>query len=133
MSQQNLETIRSLYGAFAKGDVPTVLGAFDPAIEWHEAENFLYAEGSPYIGPGAILQDVFLRLATEWEGFAANPQQFFDAGETIIVTGRYSGVYKATGKKLDAQLVHFWTLADGKVTCFRQHTDTLQAAQVAKA
>jgi uncharacterized protein len=110
-----------------------VLGAFDPSIEWHEAEHFLYAEGSPYIGPGAILQGVFLRLGTEWEGFAANPQQFFDAGETIVVTGRYSGVYKATGKKLDAQLVHFWTLDDGKVTCFRQYTDTLQAAQVAKA
>jgi ketosteroid isomerase-like protein len=133
MSQQNLETIRSLYAAFAKGDVPAVLGAFDPSIEWHEAENFLYAEGSPYIGPGAILQGVFLRLATDWEGFAANPQQFFDAGETIVVSGRYSGVYKATGKKLDAQLVHFWTLDDGKVTCFRQYTDTLQAAQVAKA
>jgi ketosteroid isomerase-like protein len=133
MSQQNLETMRSLYAAFAKGDVPTVLGSFDAAIEWHEAENFLYAEGSPYIGPGAILQDVFLRLATEWDGFTANPQQFFDAGETIIVTGRYSGVYKATGKKLDAQVAHFWTLADGKVTRFRQYTDTLQAAQVAKA
>ncbi len=133
MSQHNLETIRALYGASAKREVPTVLGAFDPAIEWHEAENFLYAEGGPYVGPGAILQGVFLRLATEWDGFAANPQQFFDAGETVIVTGRYSGVYKATGKKLDAQLVHFWTLADGKVTCFRQYTDTLQAAQVAKA
>ncbi len=132
MSQQNLETIRSLYGAFAKGDVPTVLGAFDPAIEWHEADNFLYAEGNPYIGPGAILQGVFLRLATEWDGFAANPQQFFDAGDTVIVTGRYSGVYKATGRKLDAQLVHFWTLVGGKVTFFRQYTDTLQAAQVAK-
>jgi hypothetical protein len=73
MSQQNLETIRSLYAAFAKGDVPTVVGAFDPAAEWREADNFLYADGNPYIGPGAILQGVFLRLATEWDGFAANP------------------------------------------------------------
>ena len=133
MSQQNLETIRSLYGAFAKGDVPTVLGAFDPAAEWREADNFLYADGNPYIGPGAILQGVFLRLATEWDGFAANPQQYFDAGESIIVTGRYSGAYKATGKKIDAQFAHFWTLADGKVTRFQQYTDTLQAAQAAKA
>ncbi len=128
-----METIRSLYAAFAKGDVPTVLGAFDPAAEWREADNFLYADGNPYIGPGAILQGVFLRLATEWEGFAANPQEFFDAGESVIVTGRYSGAHKGTGKKIDAQFAHFWKLADGKVTHFQQYTDTLQAAQVAKA
>ena len=52
---------------------------------------------------------------------------------TVIVTGRYSGAYKATGKKIDAQFAHFWTLADGKVTRFQQYTDTLQAAQAAKA
>lgn len=122
-----------MYAAFAAGNVPVVLAAFDPAIEWHEAENFLYTEGSPYIGPGAILQGVFLRLATEWEGFTANPQQFFDAGQTVIVTGQYRGIYKDTGKKLDAQMAHFWTLANGKVTVFREYADTLQAAQVVKA
>jgi ketosteroid isomerase-like protein len=133
LSQQNLETIRSLYAAFAKGDVPVVMGTFDPAVEWREADNFLYADGNPYIGPGAILQGVFLRLATEWDGFAANPREFHDAGETVIVTGRYSGAYKATGKKIDAQFAHFWTLAGGKVTRFQQYADTLQAAQVATA
>jgi len=61
------------------------------------------------------------------------PQQYFDAGDSIIVTGRYSGAYKATGKKIDAQFAHFWTLAGGKVTRFQQYTDTLQAAQAAKA
>ena len=51
----------------------------------------------------------------------------------MIVTGRYSGAYKATGRKIDAQFAHFWTLADGEVTRFQQYTDTLQSAQVAKA
>jgi uncharacterized protein len=58
---------------------------------------------------------------------------FHDAGETVIVTGRYSGAYKATGKKIDAQFAHFWTLADGKVARFQQYTDTLQSGQVAGA
>jgi len=35
----NAEIIESLYAAFAKGDVPTVLGSFDPQIEWNEAEG----------------------------------------------------------------------------------------------
>ena len=102
MSSQNLEIVRSLYAAFAQGDVPTVLGLLAPQIEWREADNFIYADGNPYVGPDAVLHGVFLRLATEWDGFAATPQQFFDAGETVIVTGRYTGAYKATGKSIDA-------------------------------
>jgi len=133
LSQPNLETIRSLYAAIAAGDVPTVLGVLAPDIEWREADNFIYAKGNPYVGPTAVLQGVFLRLATEWDGFAAQPQQFFDAGETVIVTGRYTGAFKATGKKLDAQFAHHWTLEDGKVIRFQQYTDTLQVAQAANA
>ena len=132
MSQQNLDVIRNLYAAFAKGDVPGVLGAMAADMEWREADHFLYADGNPYVGPNAILNGVFMRLVTEWNGFAATPQQFHDAGDTVIVTGRYTGVYKATGKALDAQFAHVWTLQQGKATHFQQYTDTLQAAQVAK-
>jgi ketosteroid isomerase-like protein len=133
LSQQNLEIVRSLYAAFAKGDVPAVLGVLAPNLEWREADNFIYADGNPYVGPAAVLQGVFLRLATEWNGFAAVPQQFFDAGGAVIVSGRYTGAYKATGKKIDAQFAHHWTLEDGKVTHFQQYTDTLQVAQAATA
>ena len=122
-----------IVAAFAKGDVPAVLGGLAPNIEWREADNFIYADGNPYIGPNAVLQGVFLRVATEWDGFAANPQQFFDAGETVIVTGRYTGAYKATGKSVDAQFVHCWTLQDGTVVRFQQYADTLQVARAASA
>jgi hypothetical protein len=37
----NIALIRGLSGSFAAGDVPAVLGAFDPAIAWNEAESFL--------------------------------------------------------------------------------------------
>ena len=129
MSQQNVAIVRSIYEAIGKGDVPTVLGAFTADAEWREADNFVYAGGNPYVGAEAILHGVFLRLATEWDGFAAHPAQFLDAGDTVVVTGRYAGAYKATGKSIDAQFAHFWTLADGKVARFQQYTDTLQVAQ----
>jgi ketosteroid isomerase-like protein len=62
VSQQNVETIRALYAAFAKGDVPTVLGALAPDAEWREADNFIYADGNPYVGTGAILQGKVTRF-----------------------------------------------------------------------
>lgn len=131
MSQENVAFVKSIYEAFAAGDVPTVLGALSPTIEWHEAENFLYADGNPYIGPEAVLHGVFMRCVTEWEGFAVKPEAFLDAGDTIVVTGRYGGVNKQTGKPLHAQMAHHWTIRDGQVVHFQQYVDTLHAYQAA--
>jgi uncharacterized protein len=38
----NVQLVQDVYGAFNRGDVPTVLGAMDPDMEWREAE------GNPY-------------------------------------------------------------------------------------
>lgn len=123
---QNSETIRALYQAFGRGDIPFVLGAFNPQIEWYEAENFIYSDGKPFIGPQAILSGVFGRLAAEWDQFRATPEQILDAGDTVVSLGRYTGTYKATGAAVNAQFVHVFTLRDGKVVKFQQYTDTAQ-------
>ena len=102
----------------------------DPEIVWYEAENFPYSDRNPYVGPAAVAEGVFQRLATEWDGFQAIPDEFLDAGDTIVVTGRYRATCKATGIALDAQFAHLWRLRDGKVTGFQQYTDTAQANRV---
>ena len=53
MSQKNVKVVRGMYDAFAKGDIPTVVAALDPQVEWWEAENFIYDDGNPYVGPDA--------------------------------------------------------------------------------
>ncbi|HEY1607388.1 MAG TPA: nuclear transport factor 2 family protein [Allosphingosinicella sp.] len=133
MSGENVALVRSIYDAFAAGDIPGVLGRMAPDMEWNEAENFPYADGNPYVGADAIVSGVFMRLGGEWDGFAAVPDEFLDAGDTVIALGRYRGVCKATGKPLDAQTCHVWRLKDGKATRFQQYTDTLQAARVTGA
>jgi len=130
MSQTNVDLIRNLYAAFATGDAPTVLAAMDPAIVWKEAENFPYADHGPYVGPAAVAEGVFFRLATEWDRFEALPSTFHDAGDTVVVLGRYKGTYKATGASLDAQFAHIWGLRGGKIATFDQYTDTAQAVRV---
>ncbi|MGZ8285239.1 MAG: nuclear transport factor 2 family protein [Allosphingosinicella sp.] len=130
MSQENVALIRSIYDAFAAGDIPGVVGAMSPDMVWNEAENFPYADNNPYCGPEAILGGVFARLGSEWDGFAALPEEFLDAGDSVVVLGRYRGTCKATGLAMDAQLAHVWRVADGKAARFQQYTDTLQAARV---
>src|SRR3954464_7807396 len=122
MSQRNVEIVRNVYAAFAAGDIAGVLGAMSPQIEWREAENFPLADGNPYQGPEAILHGVFARLGSEWDDFAPRPEEFLDAGDTVVVLGRYTGTFKANGAALDAQLAHVWRVKDEKIVRFDQYT-----------
>lgn len=129
-STSNARLVSSLYEAFGRGDVPAVLGAFDQNVIWEEAEGSNYADKSPYRGPQAVAEGLFQRLGTEWNGFRVNPQQIIDGGETVVVLGRYAGTYKRTGKPLDSQFAHVWTVRNGRVVKFQQYTDTAQYARV---
>jgi ketosteroid isomerase-like protein len=133
MSQANTELIQNLYAAFARGDGAAVLGSMDPTIVWNEADGFPYADRNPYVGPMAIAEGVFFRLATEWDGFQAVPAEFLDAGDTVVVLGRYKGTYKTTGVAINAQFAHIWRLSGGKIAAFQQYTDTAQATRAVHA
>jgi ketosteroid isomerase-like protein len=128
--QDNSATIRGLYAAFARGDVPSVLGALAPDVRWTEAEGFPY--GGTYSGPQAVLENVFMKLGTEWEGFAAIPRELVAQDETVVAIGEYSGKYKATGKSFRTPYVHVWKFKGGKVQTFEQHTDTVVVQRALK-
>ena len=77
------ETITSLNAAFARGDVPTVLAALAPDISWTEAKGFPY--GGMYVGHDAVLQNVFMKLGAEWDGFTVVPHELIAEAETVLV------------------------------------------------
>ncbi|MEJ2009287.1 MAG: nuclear transport factor 2 family protein [Acidobacteriota bacterium] len=125
------DIVRQLYDDFGKGDVAAVLGAMDPKIQWIEADNFLYADGNPYVGPQAVAEGVFQRIASDFESLAIVPQNFVEGADTVVVEGRYKGTMRKTGTSVDAQFAHVWQLQDDKVIRFQQYTDTKQWAKVA--
>ena len=129
----NVDLVRAVYAAFAAGDIAAVLSRLASDIAWHEAENFPYADRSPYLGHDEIVEGVFARLGSEWDGFAALPWDYIEGGDAVVVLGRYRGVYKATGRALDAQMAHVWRIEDGSIVSFRQYVDTLHVARVTGA
>ena len=127
----NVTLIKGVYDAFGRGEIPTVLGAMSSDIKWYEAEGNPYMpSGQAWVGPDAILNNLFMRIGTEWDGFTVHPKAFYSAGNSVIVEGRYTGTYKATGKQMDAQMCHAWDVHDGKVTRFQQYVDTAQLHSV---
>jgi len=131
MKMDNVKLLKSLYDAFGRGDIPAVLGAMSPDIKWYQAESNPYRpSGEAWVGPDAVLNNLFMRLGAEWDGFEVHTRSFYDAGDTIIVEARYSGTFKATGKSMDTQVCHIWDVKGGKITRFQQYVDTAKLHDV---
>ena len=127
----NVEIVKGAYEAFARGDVPYVLAVMDPKIEWYEAEGNPYMpSGKAWIGPDAVLNNLFMRLSTDWDGFGVHPTAYHDAGDMVVVEARYSGTHKVTGKRMNPQVCHVWTVRHGKLAKFQQYVDTAQLQDV---
>jgi len=126
----NVDVTRDVYASLERWDLGAVLGAFDPAIEWREAEgNPAELDGRPWSGPSMVREKLFDRIAASWDQFQAVPLVFHDAADIVVVEGRYRGTVRASGRVVDAQFCHIWRLRDGKMTRFQQYVDTAQLQQ----
>lgn len=124
------QTIRLLYDSFAHYNADRMIELVDPEIEWTSAENFIYADHSPYVGVKAVMQLLFGRLLVDWADFQMIPVEILGSGEIVIASGRFRGVYKATGARIDAQFVQVFQFKDGKVAKCQVYTDTAQFKDV---
>lgn len=130
MSAENVNFVKSMYEALARGEVPAVIGMMSPDLCWTPAEHSPYDQGRVFKGPDDIVHNVLVPVATEWEGFRIKTERFLDAGDTVVMEGRFSGTYKATGRTTNAQVVQIWEVRDGKLAAFRQYTDTAELREV---
>jgi uncharacterized protein len=128
MGEQNIEFVKGVYGAFGRGDIPAVLGAFTDDIEWFEADGM--PQGGLHRGREAVAQNVFGLITGDVEGFAVTPEEYIASGATVAAIVRYTGTGKTTGKALDLHAAHVWDIRDGKLARFRQFIDTIKYAEV---
>jgi ketosteroid isomerase-like protein len=124
---KNHEVIKAHYAGSDAKDLEATMAPVTERTAWVEMAGFPYA--GTYVGKDAIIEGVFKRIGAEWDGYEFRLERLVDGGATIIGIGTYSGVYKKTGKKMSARVVHVWDLEDGKVKRFEQFTDTRLVAE----
>ncbi|MCX8507873.1 MAG: nuclear transport factor 2 family protein [Rhodobacteraceae bacterium] len=122
----NLEIIQNHYAGSDRKDIVAMLAPLSPKAEWTEMAGFPCA--GTYVGPDAVVENVFKALGAEWDDYTVKVDRLIDGGDTIVAVGTYSGTYRKTGKKMTARVTHVWDLKDGKVTRFEQFTDTALVA-----
>lgn len=122
------ELVQQAYDAFAAGDVPAVLGMMDDKIEWNEAEGFPLFDGT-FVGPQAVLDNVFMRLGEIGDNFAVVPHQLVADGNTVVALCAYNWSRSSTGAPVSVKAAHVWTVENDKLKTFQQHVDTLMVQQ----
>ena len=121
MSQQDVATMRSAYEAFNRGDIATVLTVLDSAVEWNEPGGGRSPRGT-FRGPQSVANEAFSKIPQNFEQFEAQPDQFIDAADRLVVTGHFRGRTK-DGQQVDVPFAHVWTMRDGKATSFQHYVD----------
>lgn len=129
---ENLNTINSLYEYFSKGDVPSVLGLMDDKIVWNEAEGNSLAKGNPYIGPQAVLNNVFAPIVDMYKSFSLKDIKLQEMSGNQVLATLYYVIDTKDGEHYEVQAAHHWTLKDGKIVAFQQYADTKKLAETEK-
>src|ERR1700674_2858577 len=120
------QTVWSFYDALLRRDAQLFRELLDPQIEWTSAENFLYADRSPYVGIDAVLELIFGRLLADWDDFSVGAGEVLGGGDLVIASGRFRGRFKANGACINAQFVQVFQFKDGKISKCQMYTDTAQ-------
>ena len=108
MSQENLEIVRSIYSAWAKGDFTSV--------EWADDDiEFAMPREAATRGLAAMGRN-FADWLRAWDGVATVPKEFKVVGDQVLVFHEFRGVGKRSGiPAADFSGACVFTLREGKV------------------
>ena len=119
MSNGNEDTLRTVYDAFTKGDVDTVMGLYTDDIKFHVSGRGLVS--GDYSGKGEVLG--FFGKLMELSGgtFHLEVLDILANNEHGITLTMERG--QRGGKTLENRAVHVWEIRDGKCTQFRGYNE----------
>ena len=129
MSAANIAHVQSLYAAFGRGDIGTIVGAAVPSTVWHvHGRTKDYPALGVHKGPQGV-QRFFEIIAEIQEVVSFTPREFYAADDKVFVRGNYAWTIRKTGKAVSCEWLHMFTIRDGKLAGFDEFTDTAQFAE----
>lgn len=120
------EVIETLFEAFARRDAAVMVSLLADDVEWTQADGFPYA--GTYMGPRAVLDQVWRRMGTEWLDWQAIPESIIVEGDRAVAVGTYMGVYKATDVPIRARFAHVYEVRESKIVRMEHFAEVLKVA-----
>jgi ketosteroid isomerase-like protein len=118
VSEENVEVIRSLYEDWLREDMG--LDGLDPEISMVESA----------VLPGAVsacgidaVKRYIESFAKYWEEVRFQPEEFIDAGDSVVVVARLVGRGKRSGIEVTHRWAYVWTVRGDKALSMVGYAD----------
>jgi ketosteroid isomerase-like protein len=123
-----IEIIQSVFAAYGRGDLHTVLGAMDDAITWVEPGD---PRQIPFSGVFNGKNDVMKMFGIEHQLLDIihfTPSDFLENENSVLVRGNDSAKVKSTNKIYTTDWVMAFTFQTGLICQVQVYMDTLAVA-----
>jgi len=123
----HIEQIRHRYDQFSRGDIQGATQDWAGDFVWAGGNSAGLPMGGTHHGKAAAL-GVLVRDVAIWDEFTMSPDEYFEAGDTVVVLGH--SAIKKDGQSATTAFVPIWRWRGDQINHFQLITDTLQLAQM---
>jgi len=116
--------LREAYAALNRNDIPGMLTAFDPQIEW--TEPYEYPGAGTYRGL-AELEPHLTQARDTWAEGSCEPEAFMVAGDKMVVFVHVHVKLKHKAELAEGRLADVYTFRNGKAVHMRSFPDRQEA------
>ncbi len=127
MPRDNIDVVRSVYDAWARGDFPGPADLLDDEVE--------YVNPVGAVEPGtrhglAAFHRAVEKTLEGWETWQMDPDRYEANGDRVAVVVRYRAKGRGSGVEVEGRESAMWTVRDGRVVryeWFHGPADALRA------
>ena len=126
-AEQKIETIREMYSAFGRADVPAIIANLTDDVEWVSHLDPVVPWAGDFSGKERVtkfFEAIFQSVDLE----AFEPIEWASNEDTVISLGEFACRVRSNGKRARARWVFLWKFRDRKVYSYEQFCDPALAA-----
>jgi ketosteroid isomerase-like protein len=124
MTKKNLDIVKDFFDAVPKGDMTVARDVLGDNIEWIEPDVPGLWFAGIHRGAEAALREVVEPTFKYVDDFSIMVDEYLDAGNEIIVLGRFLGKGKETGENFAIPACFVCRVQNGKIVRFRAYHNT---------
>jgi ketosteroid isomerase-like protein len=122
-NQPAVEVVQRIYKAIVEGDIPARLSLVTDDFDLRLFGSDKVPMAGRWRGREGLEQFLTI-IADSLEFQIFQPDEFIIAGNDVVVLGHERCVVRSTGRVVDANWAHVWTVRDGLISRHLEYTDT---------
>jgi ketosteroid isomerase-like protein len=129
-----VETVQSMYAAFGRGDIMSVLAPMHPDVKWSINVDPAVpgASAVPVFRPfngAADVANFFAYLSRDLDFHSFEPLSFTSSALEVVARVQMDLTVRPTKRRMQTESLHLFTFnGEGRLVRFREYSDTLAVA-----